>query len=80
MFHFYTVEIFILFCLLIIVDHPIHLQPFTHSAMFGREVRNIVEGETKVSKLPKLAFADYADEQAENLRQENVKYNKYQFN
>eukprot|EP00986_Skeletonema_menzelii_P008376 scaffold3508_cov149-Skeletonema_menzelii.AAC.11 len=29
----------------------------------------IVEGETKVSKLPKLAFADYADEQAENLRQ-----------
>ena len=37
--------------------------------MFGREVRNIVEGETKVSKLPKLAFADYADEQAENLRQ-----------
>ena len=38
-------------------------------AMFGLEVRNIVEGETKVSKLPKLAFADYADEQAENLRQ-----------
>ncbi len=37
--------------------------------MFGLEVRNIVEGETKVSKLPKLAFADYADEQAENLRQ-----------
>jgi hypothetical protein len=28
-----------------------------------------VEGETKVSKLPKLAFTDYADEQAENLRQ-----------
>jgi len=38
-------------------------------AMFGDEVKNIVEGETKVSKLPKLAFADYADEQAENLRQ-----------
>ena len=38
-------------------------------AMFGKEVKNIVEGETKVSKLPKLAFADYADEQAENLRQ-----------
>ena len=38
-------------------------------AMFGTEVRNIVEGETKVSKLPKLAFAEYADEQAENLRQ-----------
>jgi len=38
-------------------------------AMFGAEVKNIVEGETKVSKLPKLAFADYADEQAENLRQ-----------
>mmetsp|Transcript_30603 Transcript_30603/g.63698 ORF Transcript_30603/g.63698 Transcript_30603/m.63698 type:complete len:1027 (-) Transcript_30603:179-3259(-) len=38
-------------------------------AMFGEEVKNIVEGETKVSKLPKLAFADYADEQAENLRQ-----------
>ena len=37
--------------------------------MFGQEVKNIVEGETKVSKLPKLAFADYADEQAENLRQ-----------
>jgi len=38
-------------------------------AMFGHVVRNIVEGETKVSKLPKLAFSDYADEQAENLRQ-----------
>eukprot|EP00571_Detonula_confervacea_P017362 CAMPEP_0172300288 /NCGR_PEP_ID=MMETSP1058-20130122/2405_1 /TAXON_ID=83371 /ORGANISM="Detonula confervacea, Strain CCMP 353" /LENGTH=972 /DNA_ID=CAMNT_0013010023 /DNA_START=148 /DNA_END=3066 /DNA_ORIENTATION=+ len=38
-------------------------------AMFGQEVKNIVEGETKVSKLPKLAFAEYADEQAENLRQ-----------
>ena len=45
--------------------------PFTEQveAMFGAEVKNIVEGETKVSKLPKLAFADYADEQAENLRQ-----------
>jgi RelA/SpoT family (p)ppGpp synthetase len=37
--------------------------------MFGEPVRAIVEGETKVSKLPKLAFSDYADEQAENLRQ-----------
>jgi GTP pyrophosphokinase len=37
--------------------------------MFGEVVRSIVEGETKVSKLPKLAFSDYADEQAENLRQ-----------
>ena len=37
--------------------------------LFGRVVRSIVEGETKVSKLPKLAFSDYADEQAENLRQ-----------
>ena len=37
--------------------------------MFGHVVRSIVEGETKVSKLPKLAFSDYADEQAENLRQ-----------
>jgi hypothetical protein len=37
--------------------------------MFGTTVRAIVEGETKVSKLPKLAFSDYADEQAENLRQ-----------
>jgi len=39
--------------------------------MFGKTVRGIVEGETKVSKLPKLAIADpdYADEQAENLRQ-----------
>lgn len=37
--------------------------------MFGMTVRTIVEGETKVSKLPKLAFSDYADEQAENLRQ-----------
>lgn len=37
--------------------------------LFGKTVRTIVEGETKVSKLPKLAFADYADEQAENLRQ-----------
>jgi len=38
-------------------------------AIFGHVVRSIVEGETKVSKLPKLAFSDYADEQAENLRQ-----------
>jgi len=38
-------------------------------AMFGPVVRTIVEGETKVSKLPKLVFNDYADEQAENLRQ-----------
>jgi GTP pyrophosphokinase len=37
--------------------------------MFGPTVRSIVEGETKVSKLPKLAFEGYADEQAENLRQ-----------
>ncbi len=36
---------------------------------FGRTVRLIVEGETKVSKLPKLQFSSYADEQAENLRQ-----------
>ena len=37
---------------------------------FGRTVRSIVEGETKVSKLPKqLAISEYADEQAENLRQ-----------
>jgi len=38
-------------------------------ALFGPIVRSIVEGETKVSKLPKLGFSDYADEQAENLRQ-----------
>lgn len=39
-------------------------------AMFGVEVKNIVEGETKVSKLPKImGFSDFADEQAENLRQ-----------
>lgn len=39
-------------------------------AYFGRTVRSIVEGETKVSKLPKqLALSEYADEQAENLRQ-----------
>mmetsp|Transcript_40398 Transcript_40398/g.59057 ORF Transcript_40398/g.59057 Transcript_40398/m.59057 type:complete len:1092 (+) Transcript_40398:77-3352(+) len=38
-------------------------------AMFGKTVKAIVEGETKVSKLPKLAFNGYADEQAENLRQ-----------
>jgi len=38
-------------------------------ALFGLTVSKIVEGETKVSKLPKLAFSDYADEQAENLRQ-----------
>lgn len=37
--------------------------------LFGSTVRSIVEGETKVSKLPKIAFTDYADEQAENLRQ-----------
>jgi len=36
---------------------------------FGLTVRTIVEGETKVSKLPKLQFSSYADEQAENLRQ-----------
>jgi GTP pyrophosphokinase len=38
-------------------------------SLFGHTVRSIVEGETKVSKLPKLAFTEYADEQAENLRQ-----------
>jgi hypothetical protein len=38
-------------------------------AMFGHVVKSIVEGETKVSKLPKLAYEDFADEQAENLRQ-----------
>ena len=39
-------------------------------ALFGKTVAGIVEGETKVSKLPKqLAFSEYADEQAENLRQ-----------
>lgn len=37
--------------------------------LFGPIVMTIVEGETKVSKLPRLAFNDYADEQAENLRQ-----------
>jgi RelA/SpoT family (p)ppGpp synthetase len=37
--------------------------------IFGQVVRSIVEGETKVSKMPKLGFSDYADEQAENLRQ-----------
>lgn len=43
--------------------------------LFGKTVRNIVEGETKVSKLPKMVAAslstsdDAADEQAENLRQ-----------
>jgi (p)ppGpp synthase/HD superfamily hydrolase len=37
--------------------------------MFGPVVRSIVEGETKVSKLPKLASSEIADEQAENLRQ-----------
>lgn len=36
---------------------------------FGRQVRTIVEGETKVSKLPKIALSNFADEQAENLRQ-----------
>jgi (p)ppGpp synthase/HD superfamily hydrolase len=36
---------------------------------FGVTVRTIVEGETKVSKLPKIALSAYADEQAENLRQ-----------
>lgn len=43
-------------------------------ALFGPTVRSIVEGETKVSKLPKLAMqenslAEQQDEQAENLRQ-----------
>ena len=37
--------------------------------MFGKPVRQIVEGETKVSKLPNIALPEYADEQAENLRQ-----------
>jgi (p)ppGpp synthase/HD superfamily hydrolase len=37
--------------------------------MFGHTVKSIVEGETKVSKLPRLEFNNYADEQAENLRQ-----------
>ncbi len=37
-------------------------------AQFGADVRRIVEGETKVSKLTKLS-ANLQDEQAENLRQ-----------
>lgn len=46
--------------------------------LFGPVVKSIVEGETKVSKLPKLAFSEETetdkeastyDEQAENLRQ-----------
>ncbi|GMH99869.1 hypothetical protein TrST_g9155 [Triparma strigata] len=36
---------------------------------FGETVRNIVEGETKVSKLPKLTLSAASDSQAENLRQ-----------
>jgi GTP pyrophosphokinase len=34
--------------------------------IFGTVVKSIVEGETKVSKLPELAFEEYADEQAES--------------
>ncbi|HWG84833.1 MAG TPA: HD domain-containing protein, partial [Deinococcales bacterium] len=37
--------------------------------VFGPEVQRIVEGETKVSKLSKLAKEGLEDEQAENLRQ-----------
>ena len=43
-------------------------------AMFGRDVRGIVEGETKVSKLPKMARElntpdwDAEREQVENMR------------
>eukprot|EP00741_Cyanophora_paradoxa_P017269 tig00020961_g16680.t1 len=36
---------------------------------FGSQVRRIVEGETKISKLPKMAGYDVEDKQAENLRQ-----------
>ena len=36
---------------------------------FGTNVRRLVEGETKVSKLSRLAKAHLEDEQAENLRQ-----------
>ena len=36
---------------------------------FGSTVKSIVEGETKVSKLPKLNYVNSVDEQAENLRQ-----------
>ena len=36
---------------------------------FGATVRTIVEGETKVSKLPKMMSPSKSDEQAENLRQ-----------
>ena len=45
-------------------------------SLFGPTIRKIVEGETKVSKLPKIALGNaagdsnpYLDEQAENLRQ-----------
>lgn len=40
--------------------------------LFGTTIRKIVEGETKVSKLPRhLSFSEQeqTDEQAENLRQ-----------
>ncbi|EME28808.1 guanosine-3',5'-bis(diphosphate) 3'-pyrophosphohydrolase [Galdieria sulphuraria] len=40
----------------------------TIEQLFGMEVRRIVEGETKVSKLPKMADISI-DKQAENLRQ-----------
>eukprot|EP00166_Cyanidium_caldarium_P003526 ctg_342.g235 len=37
--------------------------------MFGKDVARLVEGEAKVSKLPRMADARIADEQMENLRQ-----------
>ena len=48
-------------------DTPVTLEDIERE--FGPDVRRIVEGETKVSKLTKLSGQNLHDEQAENLRQ-----------
>lgn len=48
-------------------DTPVTLEDIERE--FGPDVRRIVEGETKVSKLTKLSGQNLQDEQAENLRQ-----------
>jgi (p)ppGpp synthase/HD superfamily hydrolase len=68
----YTICIIGAYCLYNVQHHVLLEKCIIYikvETFFGRTVRNIVEGETKVSKLPKIALGNYADEQAENLRQ-----------
>ena len=49
---------------------PVRSNTFNNvEADFRHTVQTIMEGDTKVSKLPNLAFNNYANEQVDNLQQ-----------